>query len=258
MRRLAALTLLFAALSLTACDRATSPDHNDPASASVADQAKIRSAVAGLVPAGTAIDNIRPAPLPGLTEVTVGGRIAYVTNDGKHLVQGPIVELASRRNLTQLAEAGIHKKALEAVGEDRRIVFPATTAEKYRITVFTDVECAYCREFHKHIADYNKAGITVEYLMYPRGGVETPAAREMANVWCAKDRRQALTDAKNGIAPPEARCENHVADDYSLGQSVGVMGTPAIFAANGMQIGGFIPPHQIAAALDQALAQATN
>lgn len=217
--------------------------------------AAIRAGMAKLLPAGVQVDAIKPGPIEGLREITVDGRVAYVTADGKHFVQGPIIELDSRRNLTQVSEAALHKIALDAVGEDRRIVFPATVPERFKITVFTDVECGYCREFHKHIADYNKAGITVEYLMYPRGGVGTTAARTMQNVWCAADRRKALTDAKNDRPVPAKACKTYIAEDYALGQRIGLNGTPAIYAANGMQVGGYLPPEQIVAALEAAAGQ---
>ncbi len=76
---------------------------------------------------------------------------------------------------------------------------------KYTVTVFTDIECGYCRKLHSEIAEYNRQGIAIEYLAFPRMGLGSEDYRNMVSVWCASDRRKALTDAKNGKPHPAAR-----------------------------------------------------
>lgn len=259
--------LLALTLATTACsgsgtvDRVTPASSATSAAADIAEGAKvdaeaaIRDGMAKLLPPGLQVEGIAPGPLPGLTEVTVDGRIAYVTSDGAHFVQGPIIELGTMRNLTQHSEAVLHKQVLAQVGPDRRIIFPATGEERYKVTVFTDVECSYCQAFHKHIGDYNAAGITVEYLMFPRGGVDSTAGRTMRNVWCADDRQQALTDAKLGKPVLEKDCDTPIAEDYELGRRVGLAGTPAIFSEDGLQVGGYLVPEQLLTSLERAAQQ---
>lgn len=235
------INALFLALAASiACVAIASPDQT----------AAVRAGLAKILPAGSSIESIRPSPLPALREVVVDGRVVYVTVDGKYLLQGALLDLDTRTNLTEASEAAIHRAVLAKIGPEQRIIF-AAAKPKHRVTVFTDIDCGYCRKMHEQIAEYNNAGITVEYLFYPRAGLNSEAYTASVNVWCAPDRRKALTSAKQGLAIPKRTCTNPVATDYTLGQRVGVNGTPAVFAANGMLIGGYLPPADLLARLDQ-------
>ena len=216
--------------------------------------APIRAAILKILP-GASIDSIKPTVIPGYHEVAIGGRVTYVSDDGKYLMQGALINLATRANLTEASEAVLRRGQLDGVGRDRRIVFSPANP-KYRITVFTDIDCAYCRKLHSQIADYNKAGIAVEYLFFPRAGLKSDSYNKAVSVWCASNRQQALTDAK--LDKPVARrtCPNPVAMEYNLGQRVGVDGTPAIYAADGTQLGGYLPPDEMLAKLSHQVVAA--
>ena len=193
--------------------------------------------------------------IPGYREVAVGGKVVYVSADGKYLLQGSLIELSSRDNLTAASEGVLRRGVLDAVPRERRIIF-SPAKPKYRITVFTDIDCGYCRKMHTQIADYNKAGISVEYLFFPRAGVPSESYTKAVNVWCAADQRKALTDAKADRPVPKKTCANPVAMDYELGQKIGVDGTPAIYAADGTQLGGYLAPAEMLARLDRQAAKA--
>ena len=135
-----------------------------------------------------------------------------------------------------------------------RIVF-APDHPKYTVTVFTDVECGYCRKLHSEIADYNKQGIAVQYVAFPRMGLGSDDFRKMEAVWCASDRKRALTDAKNDRPVPARQCTNPVAMQYTFGQRMGLTGTPMILAEDGTQLGGYVPPAQLRAELDRLAAK---
>ena len=143
------------------------------------------------------------------------------------------------------------KQLLDKVPRGERIVFAAANP-KHTITVFTDIECGYCRKMHQDIPELNRQGITVEYLAFPRMGLGSQDYTDMISVWCAADRRQALTSAKQGKPVTPKNCTNPVAMQYTLGQQVGVSGTPAVFAADGTQLGGYVPPAQLVQALERA------
>lgn len=216
--------------------------------------APIRAAVGKAVP-GASIDSIKPSLIPGYREVAVSGRIVYVSADGKYLIQGSLIDLASRNNLTDASEAVLRRSVLDSVGRDRRIVF-APAKPKYRITVFTDIDCAYCRKLHAQIADYNKAGIAVEYLFFPRAGLNSDSYNKAVSVWCANNRQQALTDSKLDKPIVKKTCANPVAMEYDLGRRVGVDGTPAVYAADGSQLGGYLSPQDMLAKLDHKVVAA--
>lgn len=262
------LTLMLAlTTSLTACAAEQPPavaagTAAVPAAAAVAAAAPatpaadkaVRATIAKVLP-DMEVTAVTAAPFAGFSEVAVQGRIFYVSNDGKLLISGNLLDVAANRNLTRLSEGTLRRTELDKVGPERRIIF-AAAKPKHRVTVFTDIECGFCRKLHEQMDEYNARGITVEYLFYPRMGPDSEAFAQAVAVECAADPRAAMTRAKSGAVLPHARCENDVAADYALGQRVGVDGTPAIYAENGVQIGGYLPPDEMLEALDAMAAAA--
>lgn len=213
-----------------------------------ADDKVVREAIQGLVP-GASIDTIAESMLPGFYEVTLGGQVVYVTADGRYLVQGAVFDIVNRVDLTEQKRAGARREALAAVPADMRIVF-APAEVKHRLTVFTDIDCGYCRRLHQEIADYNARGIAIEYLWFPRAGVGSESFQKAVNVWCAPDRREAMTRAKAGQEVEQRTCENPVATDYALGQQLGISGTPALITEDGSLLPGYMPADQLLMRLD--------
>lgn len=227
------------------------PAPDGEATAATADET-VRAALLSLLP-GAKITHIVAAPVPGFREVAMEGRILYISDDGRFLMQGALIDIARRDNLTQVSEAGLRKALLDSVGSDRRIVF-AAAKPRHTITVFTDIDCGYCRRLHSQVAEYNRLGISIEYLFYPRGGLGSESFEKAVAVWCAPDRRKAMTAAKAGEALPRGNCTNPVTMDYELGRRVGLDGTPAIYTSGGRQIGGYLAPDEMLARLDELAA----
>lgn len=199
------------------------------------------------------VDRVSPAPLPGFQEVIVGGQVVYVSNDGKYLMQGTLYDIPTKTNLGETAMAKVRQKLLRTMPLSDRIVF-AAAAPKYTVDVFTDVECGYCRKLHSQIAEYNREGISVQYLAFPRMGLGSADFKKMVAVWCSSDPKKALTDVKNDRPIPYRNCTNPVTAQYNMGQRMGLSGTPMILAADGTQLGGYLPPAQLRAALDKKAA----
>lgn len=200
------------------------------------------------------IDKVGPAPMPGFREVIVSGQVLYVSDDGRYVMQGALLDMDTKRDLSQQALAGVRKDLIGKIPPSERIVF-ASPNPKYTVTVFTDIECGYCRKLHEDIAEYNRQGIAVEYVAFPRMGPGSDDFRHMEAVWCSNDRRKALTDAKRGKSPQAARCTNPVMQHYEIGRRAGLTGTPLIIASNGMGPPGYLPPAQLKQWLDQNAAQ---
>lgn len=191
---------------------------------------------------GTRPEDVKASPLSGIYEVQIGADIAYVSADGKYLIAGDLFEVDTRTNLTETGRTALRSKTLAKLDERDMIVF-APAVVKYTITVFTDVECGYCRKLHSQIDELNKLGVAVRYMAYPRAGPGTDDWRKMEAVWCSKDRRSAITQAKQGQELKTANCgANPVAKQFQLGEDLGVRGTPAIFTPAGDYIGGYLPP----------------
>lgn len=203
----------------------------------------ITDAIHGLVPAAT-IESIEKAPLPGMYTVIASGQVVYVSGDGKYLMQGSLYDLADHKDLTSQRMDAVRKTALAKVASSKQIEF-APKDPKYHVTVFTDLDCGYCRKLHSHMADFNKEGIAVDYLFFPRTGIGSPSYDKAVSVWCAADRKDAFTEAKQGKNPEPAKCDNPVASEFKLGERLGVNGTPTIIADDGSVIGGYLTPAQM-------------
>ncbi|MEK7323062.1 MAG: thioredoxin fold domain-containing protein [Pseudomonadota bacterium] len=204
-----------------------------------------------LVP-GMAPDRIVESPMPGLYEVSFGPDVLYVTKDGRYALQGDLIDVASKANLSEARRAQGRVQLIKGLNEKDMIIFAAPPKqEKHVVTIFTDVDCAYCRKMHGEMADYNKAGITVRYLAFPRSGVDTPSYYKMVGVWCAKDRRAAMTRAKLGEAVEQKTCDNPVKKHLAAAERVGVSGTPTMVLEDGTVVPGYMPAARLSQALDQ-------
>lgn len=197
--------------------------------------------------------DISESPIAGVFQVAVGSSVAYVTEDGRYLMQGELYDLQSSTNLTEQTRASARVELLDGVPADQMIVFSPPNGEPaHRVTIFTDVDCGYCRQFHREIARVNELGIEVRYLFFPRTGPDTDSWAKAEKVWCAEDRQAALTEAKLGGSIPDATCaDNPVGMHYDLGHQVGVRGTPAIFTSSGENIGGYLPPDTLLERLEE-------
>lgn len=251
MKRLAFAALC--CLSLSACaqsaDSAAAPKPAESqtapktqAYAAGTPEARVRDALFALNPR-IQIEHIDKAPVAGFREVIAGGQVLYLSDDGRYLFQGGLLDLTGRRDLAEDAMAKVRKQVLDTLPESDRIVFAPKGVTKHTVVVLTDVECGYCRKFHSDIAEYNKLGIRVEYLAFPRDGLASPDYKEMVAVWCAPDRRKALTDAKNGRPVAQGSCARTPVDmQYRAGLRMGLTGTPMILTADGRMVSGYMPP----------------
>lgn len=202
-------------------------------------------------------EQLSPAPVPGLLEVRVGSKVAYVSADGRYLIQGEIIDLDTEVNITEQRRGTARRDALAEVSEASMVVFAPKSAPKHTVTVFTDIDCGYCRKLHRQIADYNARGIKVRYVAFPRSGPGTDSWKKAEQVWCSKDRQGALTRSKAGEVLKDKPCQpNPVAAHYQLGRDFGIQGTPAIVLESGEVIGGYLEPAELAKYLDEAKAPA--
>lgn len=187
------------------------------------------------------VTSVKDSPIKGVYEVEVDdANILYMSADGRYALLGDLRDLDEKRNLTEETRGQKRLQALKAIPPKETVEFaPAST--KHVIHVFTDVDCTYCRKLHKEVDILNKSGVAVRYLAFPRAGLGSESFNKTVSVWCAKDRKTALTDAKNGKNIPTATCDNPVKQQYELGLAMGVKGTPTIILENGRELGGYVP-----------------
>lgn len=205
-------------------------------------RAKLSQMLPGLKP-----ENVRPAEVAGLYEVQDGANFGYVTADGKYLITGDLVELATGQSLTENRRRNDRLAQLKALGEANMIVYAPEQGTQHEVTVFTDVDCGYCRKFHSEIAQYNALGIKVRYVFYPRTGPDSESFRKAESVWCSADHKAALTQAKLGLSPAGAsNCENPIRREWDLGNALGLRGTPMLVLEDGSVVNGYMPPAVLA------------
>ena len=261
------LVAALGAISLSACAQtappaaqANMPPAVEPArTAPTADtpDARAVAAISRLNPT-VAVEHVGAAPIPGFREAIVGGQVIYVSDDGRYLFLagaggGALLDTQTQKNLSEGALGKMRIKLLATIPASDRIVF-APPNPTHTVTVFTDVECGYCRKMHGEIKEYNAQGIAVEYLAFPRMGIGSEDFNKMVSVWCAPDRKTALTQAKTNGQVTSKTCKNTVTMQYNVGQRAGLTGTPMIIAEDGTQLGGYIPPKALREALDELAA----
>ncbi len=213
-----------------------------------ADESAIRKSLQQVMP-GVKIKSIQASEVKGLYEVSIGSDIFYVSDDGKYLLQGHLVDVNARKDLTEGKLATLKKQALNDLGEDQMIIFKPENS-KHTVSIFTDIDCGYCRKLHSEIDKYMDQGITIRYLFYPRAGKGSESYKKAVSVWCADDRQKALTEAKQGKTPEEKTCENPVDRHMKLGQDFGARGTPMIVTEKGNVLPGYVPAKQLKKILD--------
>ena len=219
------------------------------------DDAEIRAALAGKLP-GVDVEDVSATPVAGLYEVRLGPRVAYVSADGRYLIDGRIIDLETRANITDARASAAREAWVNGLDESKMIVFEPAGGARHTVTVFTDVDCGYCRAMHSDIDGLLKRGVRVRYILYPRNGLASVAADKMENVWCSADRRDALTRAKRGETVTAPKCETPVAENLALGQSLPVRGTPTLVTERGELIPGYLETTELVKTLDELKSQA--
>ncbi|WP_272533207.1 bifunctional protein-disulfide isomerase/oxidoreductase DsbC [Providencia sp. PROV212] len=194
------------------------------------------------------VESIKPSPIVGLNTVETDNGVIYVTDDGKYLLQGPIYDLSGKVPVN-ISNQPLLKK-MEAL-KNEMIIFKAPN-EKYAITVFTDISCGYCKKLHETVGELNSKGVTVRYLAFPRQGMKSDTAKQMASIWCNALPKDALTKAFKGdeVAMIDD-CKIDLGNHLKLGQLFKVTGTPAIILPSGQVLPGFLKPDELFQILEQ-------
>lgn len=229
------LTLL-AGIAVTSLARAGDPDSI----------ARIEAALKAAYPA-TSFRDVRPTPLPGIYEVSMGRNLAYVGSDGRYFLFGHLYDMREQRDLTA--------DRLEA---DRRIDFASlpladaiTTVRgngTRMVAVFSDPDCPYCRRLEQELAKLDD--VTVHTFLYPLAELHPEARQRAIAVWCAPDRTVAWRALMvNGKAPPAGECAHPIDRNIALARKLGVEGTPALFDVRGRHLAGAAPVQRIEAFL---------
>ena len=215
----------------------------------IANETEIVTKINQVLPAGMSVKGIKQSQVDGLFVVDIGDlQPIYASKDGNFFLYGEMYAIKDGKLLnTTKQEISLNRKAiLDSELSEKDFITFAATDEKHVITVFTDVDCGYCRKFHGEIEDYNAQGITVNYVAFPRSGLESDSYNKIVSAWCSSDPKGTLTALKEGRDPALKLCQDHpVEDHYLLGQRIGITGTPAIISSSGDLLPGYLPPMEL-------------
>jgi len=204
---------------------------------------KIRAELVKMAPDAATAEIVK-SPAKEVYQVELDGNFYFAYVDGDHVLFGDLINTKNKVNIGTQAKAKRMSKVISEFPTEKMIVYGPEDAKRH-ITVFTDIDCGYCRKLHQEVPQLTEAGIQVRYLAFPRAGVGSNSHKKYVSVWCNKDQQTALTDAKSGNNVPTASCDNPVAETYQLGQTVGVQGTPTIIFDDGTMSPGYIPSAQL-------------
>ena len=204
------------------------------------------------------IKSATQSAVPGIVELVVdsgrGSEVFYISEDGNYLINGTIFDIANRQDITEIKKSGLRKDLLADLDEAQRINFYPENMT-HRVTVFTDIDCGYCRKLHAEIQGYNDLGIGVSYLFFPRAGLKSASYDKAATVWCSEDQQSAMTMSKAGEELEKKTCDNPVETHYNAGLGAGVTGTPAIITDKGQLMPGYLPPANLKQRLEMLAGQ---
>lgn len=214
-----------------------------------ADEGAVRQAMMKIIPT-VKIDSIKPSEVKGLFEVVVGVNIYYVSENGKYLLAGQLIDVATSKDLTKERLNSARILAINSLGESKMVIYKPKIS-KYTVSIFTDIDCGYCRKLHSEIDQYLAEGITIRYMFFPRAGKGSESYDKAVSVWCSADRNAALTAAKKDQSLPAKTCDNPIDEHMKLVNDFGLNGTPTIVSENGSLYPGYLPPKQLFATLEQ-------
>ncbi|MEZ5471084.1 MAG: thioredoxin fold domain-containing protein [Marinicella sp.] len=224
------------------------------------DKKAFEQAIQKLTNQTVTVKSVKDTPLKDIKEIVIkngpGNQIVYMSEDGEYLLEGNLMSLKNRKNLTEQTENNLRHELMEDFLKDHKSIDFLPENMTDHITVFTDIDCGYCRKLHQEVEDFNDLGIGVSYLFFPRAGLNTSSHQKAVNVWCATDQQKAMTQAKNGEELKPLMCPNPIESQYNLGIGAGIhkIGTPAVVLSDG-SITGYQPAKMMKQRIELVKAQ---
>lgn len=207
-----------------------------PASPEVVE--RITQGLAETLP-GIAVSSVSKTAIPGLYELLTDGQIYYVDESAQYVIDGNLIELSTRANLTDARLGGVHMGLIESMGEENMLIYEPEKPSTRSITVFTDISCGYCRRLHAELDTLLDEGVRVRYLLFPRAGLGSQGHKDLESVWCADDPLEAMTNAKAGGQITPKSCDNPIEEHIAVAERVGLRGTPLIYTDSGEKVPGY-------------------
>jgi len=208
-----------------------------------AGEAEIRKNLAARIPQFAKIDEVTKAPIPGLYEVRVNGfEIFYTDEQGNYLLQGNLIDVKERKNLTEERVEKLSQVAFDKLPAKDAIKIVRGNGKR-RLAVFADPNCGYCKQFERDLTKVDN--VTIQLFLYPVLGPDSVV--KSRNIWCAKDKAKSWDDwMQRGVAPAAAECDTTaLTRNREFGQKYNITGTPTLIFSDGTRAPGAIPAAQV-------------
>tara|TARA_Y100001935_G_scaffold13683_1_gene10432 strand:- start:298 stop:999 length:702 start_codon:yes stop_codon:yes gene_type:complete len=209
----------------------------------------VKEKINKILPEGVSVKEITYSQERDLFIIDIGDiQPIYVLPNTEYIILGDILSLKGGRpeNETEKDKGRLRLKMLANLDQDSFIKFKSNN-ENSVLTVFTDVECTYCRKFHSEIDEYLANGVSINYLAFPRTGIDSSSYEKMVSAWCSNEKKESITNLKNDVDIEMTNCENPVENHFEIGRRIGVTGTPAIVTQTGLLLPGYIPANELIA-----------
>ncbi len=216
----------------------------------IAEEELVKENLQNILPKNISIKEITFIKEIGFYKVYIGEpEPLYVDKTGSFFFYGDLFKIQDQNKLINLTDIDIKRNISKIISssipENEKIYF-RSDIEKFNITVFTDVDCAYCRKFHSKILEYNEYGISIGYVAFPRSGPDSEVGKKMSKVWCSDNRKLNLTSAKQDKKFISNKCDdNTVFRHYNIGNKIGITGTPTLISDEGDVFPGYISPTEL-------------
>jgi len=208
------------------------------------------------------VEDVASAPARGLYQITLKKdaalHLVYLDFSKNYLVNGPIIDIKSKRNLTQQGvEAATVIKPAD-IPLDNALVMGNPKGKKV-LYLFSDPECPYCAKLHKTVTEMVKEEPQLKvYIILVPLDIHPNSSWKTESIVCKskKDMAGALKMLENsyeGKEVPHLNC-NKVsgAEMKKVGAKFGVNVTPTMSFANGKVLMGARAKDEIMRMIDQA------
>ncbi|RPG42759.1 MAG: DsbC family protein [Gammaproteobacteria bacterium TMED112] len=213
----------------------------------LSNEENLKDKIEKILPSGLPINFIEASSIPGFYVVNVANnQILYVSKSLEFVLAGEVIQLKEGQitSLNDVYQTKFIKDIVSTIDTNESINFISNN-EKYKLTVFTDISCGYCRLLHSEIDSYLDEGLTINYLAFPRDGLTGNVYKNMVSAWCSQDQRQSLSDLKKGEEIKQIECPNPVSDHFRKGSLLGITGTPTIILEDGRMFSGYMPANEL-------------
>lgn len=232
------LPLLFFASTLAHSAAPTAQAQLRPASQDAATQA-IKKLLPNSDPTFISV-----GPIRGVSTYIVNHQPLYVSNDGRYIIQGEVYDMNRRSDISEMYRSQHRRILIGKISKEDRIHIQAPNSIG-TIVVFVDMDCPYCRQFISNMDSYLDAGLSIDIIFFPRQGVQGPSYQAAIDVWCAKDRIDALKAGFISSPKSHLSCKNPIASHLELARDLQLPGTPSILTTDGQWLGTLMPQDEV-------------